>query len=123
MTPSSREKLNTCHPSLQALFKAVDLRASIQVVCGFRNEADQNKAYADGFSQVKWPNGKHNKTPSVAVDVVPLIDGRIEWKNEDAFKALSETVKCCAEESGIKVRWGGDWKGFVDRPHWELTEA
>ena len=47
------------------------------IVCGHRNKEDQNKAFAEGKSKLKWPKGKHNKLPSQAVDAAPYISGNI----------------------------------------------
>jgi peptidoglycan L-alanyl-D-glutamate endopeptidase CwlK len=29
-------------------------------------------------------------------------------------------VKRAAQEVGVPVEWGGDWKSFKDGPHWQL---
>ena len=114
---SSLEKLATCHEDLQKLFNEVIKDVDCVIVCGFRNQEDQDKAFADGFSKLKWPHGKHNREPSHAVDVCPF---PIEWDNVQRFEAFAEVVKCKAEELKINVTWGGSWKDFPDRPHWEL---
>ena len=50
---SSRSKaiLSTCHPELQILFKEVIKEYDCSVICGFRGEADQDKAFDDGKSK------------------------------------------------------------------------
>lgn len=115
----SLNRLRTCHPALQRLFLHVVKKADCSVICGFRNKEDQDKAFADGFSRVQWPNGKHNKLPSEAVDVMPY---PVDWNNVERMEEFSKVVKATAQELGIKVSWGGDWTGFVDRPHWEIPK-
>lgn len=111
-------RLKSCHPDLQCLFLAVIRVADCSILCGHRGEQDQNAAFEAGNSKLKFPESKHNKTPSLAVDVAPW---PIDWKDENKFKAFSETVKMVASQLDIKVKWGGDWEDFRDYPHWELA--
>jgi peptidoglycan L-alanyl-D-glutamate endopeptidase CwlK len=113
----SKARLSTCCQELQDVFNAVIREVDCTIICGFRNEEDQNKAFEQGFSKKKWPDGNHNKQPSLAVDVCPY---PIDWKDEKRFKEFSEVVKCKAAELGISITWGGDWQDFVDFPHWEV---
>ena len=113
----SLERLCTCHPKLQVLFKQVLADADHSIICGHRGELDQNLAFESGKSKVKYPNSKHNEYPSRAVDVAPW---PIDWSNVERFETFSAVVKRAAEGLGIKVVWGGDWTGFRDLPHWEL---
>jgi peptidoglycan L-alanyl-D-glutamate endopeptidase CwlK len=95
------------------------------VICGHRNKADQDKAYAAGHSKLKFPRSKHNSWPSLAVDVVPY---PLDWKDIDAFKRLGVVIKQAwasmseAERGGYTLSWGGDWTSFRDYPHWELRK-
>jgi len=86
------------------------------VLCGFRNEADQDFAYDNGFSKLKWPNSKHNSKPSRAVDIAPY---PINWNDSVRFTELAIVVKGIASELFIPIAWGGDWR-FFDLPHFEL---
>lgn len=96
-------------------------RFDFTVVCGYRNEKDQNEAYQNGFSQLKFPNSKHNKSPSQAVDIAPYnaTTKKIDWDNNNAFILLSHIMKEIAFDMGIRIRWGGDWE-WKDMGHWEL---
>jgi peptidoglycan L-alanyl-D-glutamate endopeptidase CwlK len=114
---SSKSRLDTCHPSLRDLFTAVLKRRDITIACGYRGPVEQDKAYADGKSQLKWPQSKHNQYPSRAVDVVPYPE---LWSSEEALQDLSVIIKEEAVRLGINVTWGGDWHSFKDLPHWEL---
>jgi peptidoglycan L-alanyl-D-glutamate endopeptidase CwlK len=114
----SRKELATAHPDLQRLFNEVIKQFDCSVICGHRGKADQEKAFLDGFSKVRWPKSKHNKTPSMAVDVVPY---PIDWNDEKRFYALADVVKEEAKRLKVKAKWGGDWKTFKDLPHWELS--
>src|SRR5574343_252740 len=111
----SLQRLYTCHPKLITLFKVVLGERDCIILCGFRNEADQNKAFDEGKSQLRWPKGKHNKQPSRAVDVAPF---PLNWDDEQGFRDFASIVKQQAACLGIKVNWGGDFHNFKDLPHW-----
>ena len=80
-----------------------------------------------GNSKVKFPNGKHNKSPSVAVDVAPY---PIDWKDRDRFHYFGGYVLGIAAMMGLRIRWGGDWdmdtqtkdNKFDDLVHFEIKE-
>ena len=113
------QRLSTCDNDLQALFYEVIKEFDCSIICGHRGEAEQNKAFKEGNSKLKWPKSKHNTYPSRAVDVVPW---PIDWKDIKRFKALAVVVQNKAKEMGIKIQWGGDWPKFRDYPHWQLED-
>ena len=121
----SRTNLKTAHDDLQRLFKEVVKYFDCTVICGHRDESSQNKAFHEGFSKVKFPNGRHNAMPSQAVDVCPY---PVDWKDLDRFRYFAGFVLGVASQMGIKVRWGGVWdmdtftkdNKFNDLPHFEI---
>lgn len=122
----SQDRLNTCDPRLIEIFTEVVKTWDCSVLCGTRSEADQNKAYDEGRSKLKFPQSKHNGLPSKAVDVAPY---PINWKDLGAFYMFAGYVMRTAEQMGYKVRFGGDWDGdkktkdqsFNDLPHFEIV--
>lgn len=119
LSKTSRQKLNTCHRDLIKLIEAVAETEKCAVICGFRGRYEQEKAYYEGKSKAKFGQSKHNLKPSHAVDVVPL---PLNWEDIPAFERLGEVIMKKAEELGIKVKWGRDFTGLKDYPHWELVE-
>lgn len=121
----SEERLNTCHPLLQTLMREVIKTYDCAILCGHRNKEDQDKAFEGGFSKVKFPNGKHNSMPSLAVDVAP---NPIDWSNREKFIYFAGYVKAIADKLGIKIRCGIDFNqdgnfkndNLFDGPHFEL---
>ena len=121
----SLDKLNTCHPDLQRLFDEVVKDFDCTVLDGHRDKQRQNQMVADGKSKVIYPNGKHNKEPSEAVDVAPF---PVDWNDRERFYYFGGFVKGVASRLGIPIRWGGDWDSdnvlddqtFDDLPHFEL---
>lgn len=125
MDSRSFQKLKECHPDLIKLVMAVDLHYPIQVICGHRNEADQNKAFEEKRSKLKFPESKHNKTPSMAVDCVPDPDQNpktISWVDLKEFELMCLVFESKADELGIKIRLGRDFH-FKDFPHIELVSV
>lgn len=119
LTAISISRLQTCDPQLVRLFTEVSRRIPIFILCGHRNEADQNKAFAEKTSKAKWGESKHNSWPSKAVDAGPK---PLRWDDLEAFRQVAKVVKEVAAEMGIRIRWGGDFKDFFDAPHYELAE-
>lgn len=122
MNKKSLERLNTCHPDLIKIAKAVDKVFPIQCICGYRGEKEQNEAYQMGASKLRYPKSKHNKTPSLAADFVPDPDKNpktIDWGDIKSFEMMTLVFEQKADELGIKIRLGRDFS-FKDFPHIEL---
>lgn len=129
---SSFSKLSTCHPDLQTLFYEVIKHFDCQVLEGYRNQVDQEKAVSAGNSQLHYPHGKHNHQPSMAVDVSPY---PVDWKNTKRFYWFAGYVMGIAQklkdEGKIThtIRYGGDWdqdmeianNRFNDLVHFEIV--
>ena len=121
----SISRLKTCDQKLQELFYEVVKHFDCSIIEGHRGEERQNKAFADGKSKVKYPNGKHNQNPSIAVDVAPY---PIDWSDRDRFHYFGGFVLGVAKEMGMNIRWGGDWNQdtetkdnkFDDLVHFEI---
>ena len=116
---TSLDRLNTCDERLVDLFIEVIKHRDCRIICGHRGEEEQNDAYHQGHSQVKFPNSNHNVYPSRAVDVAPY---PIDWQDIDRFKFLGGFVLGVAAAMKIPLKWGGEWSSFKDYPHFELTE-
>lgn len=110
----SASRLITCDERLQRIMNEVVKIYDIAVICGFRDEKAQNQAVAEGYSSKPWPTGKHNRTPSLAVDVAPW---PIDWKDIGRFRVMGYVVLGIANEMGIRLRWGASWG---DYPHFEV---
>ena len=121
----SRGILRICDPRLQVLFERVVLTFDCTVVSGYRDQAEQNSLFHRGLSKLKWPHSKHNRDPSLAVDVYPY---PIDWQDRDRFHYFAGFVMSIAEVLEYNLRWGGDWNKdwqvrdnvFDDLGHFEL---
>jgi len=68
----SIQRLATCHSDLQLLFNVVIQTIDCTIIEGHRGQAAQEVAFLNGNSKLPFPYGKHNKLPSMAVDVAPF---------------------------------------------------
>lgn len=128
---TSKNRLITCderllHVAVEAI-KTSDIDFGIAV--GHRGQEDQDECCRKGLSKTPWPTSKHNATPSKAFDFYPVINGKADWNNVQAFKDVAHHILMTADRLGIRLRWGGDWnmngiadEKFVDMPHIELKE-
>lgn len=71
------------------------------------DEADEKVTNARGGQSL------HNWR--VAYDVAPVEKGVIVWNNNALWSKIGQLGK------SIGLSWGGDWKSFPDRPHFEYT--
>jgi peptidoglycan LD-endopeptidase CwlK len=123
---ASLEKLATCCEDLRQLVLDVSERIDagelfvagirdITVVCGHRGRAEQEKAFQAGNSKLTYPHSKHNKLPSLAVDLAPY---PIDWKDREAFMVLRGFVLARAAVLGLKI-------GVIswDLPHYQVNSA
>jgi peptidoglycan L-alanyl-D-glutamate endopeptidase CwlK len=123
---ASLAKLEMCCDDLQLLILDVAQRVDagelfsagirdITVLCGHRGKAEQDDAFARKTSKLTWPHSKHNKTPSMAVDIAPY---PLDWNDREAFLVLRGFV--LARAAALKLRIGViSW----DLPHYQVNDA
>lgn len=129
---TSAKKLAECDERLQGLFNDVVKVFDCTVVTGYRGKEDQDAAVAANKSQIMWPNGKHNRKPSLAADVAPYSarfkqplvgsktqiifiskeTGRTEAATQqyirEQYSFFAGYVLGRARSMGLVVRWLGD---------------
>ena len=113
----SFDRLMTCDPTLREVLNEAITIYDFSVLCGQRGEEEQNRAYADGKSQLRWPNSRHNLDPSRAVDIAPY---PIDWEDLSRFYYMATVVLAVAARKRIPVVWGGHWQ-MKDHPHFEVV--
>jgi len=128
----SQVNLNSCHQDLQLLFNEVIKYYDCTVIEGHRSNIRQDELYRSGQSKLKSGKSKHNKNPSLAVDVVPYKKTKphIDWCDTTTFYHFVGYVKATADQLNIKIRCGADWdcdnnlhdQSFFDLPHFELKQ-
>lgn len=117
LSQRSENNLKGVDPNLVAVVrKAITLTpVDFVVIEGLRSLERQKELFAKGASKTL----KSNHLIGRAVDVAALVDGKITWE-EKYYRQISTAFKQAAKDLGISIRWGGDFKGFFDSPHFEL---
>ncbi len=130
LSDRSEGRLDTVDVHLAAVVRRAIRQGPIDftVVWGFRGHSQQNAAHAAGHSKKRWPDSPHNRTPSHAVDLAPILpDGSIPWNDHRYWYFMAGWVLSSAEQLSIPVGWGGNWDGdgtfgdqtFNDLGHFE----
>jgi len=144
----SRERLETCDDRIIKVFTKLIETIDFSVLCGFRNQEDQEHAFKNGATRLHFPNSRHNAYPSEAIDIAPYWkeSPHIRWgavhewaqypelKDQyqtfaeynnaclQAFTILAEHAMNIAKEMDVELVWGGSWKSLRDYPHLEIKE-
>lgn len=115
LSKRSLSKLDGVHPALvDVVQRAITLSpVDFVVIEGVRSVERQRELKASGASQTM--NSRH--LTGHAVDLAPWV-GEVRW-DWPLFYPMAAAMKAAAEELGVKIVWGGDWK-FKDGPHFEL---
>ena len=120
----SEANLTQCSADLQTLFRTVIKHRDCSIICGQRGEMEQNAAYDLGHSKLRFPKSKHNKTPSLAVDVIPYpFAGWSDIKQFREFGNFVLGVAAMLKSYGAiesDITWGGNWTSFRDYPHYQI---
>ena len=104
------------------LIKEIDFT----VIEGYRTLERQKELFDTGFSKIDGikKKGKHNYSPSLAIDIIPYKKGHNPFDGSEEstkmFKELNKSFDKVAKKLGIKYEWGGNWKTFVDLPHYQV---
>lgn len=115
---ASKSKLLQADFRLQRLFEEVIKHYDCTIVETVRGSARQNELNRTGFSDLRWPDSKHNKTPSLAVDAAPFPS---LYSDTDEFIFFGGLVCGIASVMDIPIVWGGHWDN-PDMAHFELCD-
>lgn len=122
LTDSDKKKLLQAHPDLVKVVNEYLKSGTIpiKIMEVGRSLVQQKANIAKGVS---WTMRSRHLVSSDglarAVDIVPLVDGKITWSWPVYYK-LAPQMKAAAKSVKIPVEWGGDWKSNKDGPHWQL---
>lgn len=113
----SLRNLDGVHPDLVKVVKLAIKRSPVdfQVAEGLRTLARQKLLVAQGFSKTM----KSRHLTGHAVDLIPLLNGKLRW-DWPAIYQIAPVVKLAAAELKVPIEWGGDWRSFKDGPHYQL---
>lgn len=114
----SLERLAGIKGPLQTLAKSSITYSpfDFSITCGLRTVEEQKVLVATGKS--KTMKSKHLTGDAFDIAVFDE-NGKLTWDFK-YYKKVAAHIKKEADKLGIKIVWGGDWKSFIDGPHFEL---
>lgn len=128
---TSKRNLKTCHPDLQLIMKEALLLSEVDfgISEGHRSTERQQQLYREGKSMVDGihQRSRHQSDPSEACDVFAYVDGKANYEEENMRKIwkavdfIARQLEVSGKVSHV-VEWGGNWRRFVDMPHFQLKK-
>lgn len=117
MDKKSQEKLKGVDARLVSVVERAATYSTVKFIVteGLRTQERQAMLVKQGAS--KTMNSKH--LTGRAVDIAPIVDGKVRW-DWPLFYPVADAFKKAAAELNVEIVWGGDWKTFKDGPHFEL---
>jgi peptidoglycan L-alanyl-D-glutamate endopeptidase CwlK len=114
----SKGRLKGLHPDIvKVVYRAIEIsEVDFTVLEGLRSLTRQKMLLKTGKS--KTMNSRHLN--GHAVDLGAWVDGTVKW-DWPLYHKIASAMKKAATEYGIDLEWGGDWKGFPDGPHFQLS--
>lgn len=113
------------HPKIRPMAidfiaKAKTAGIDIKITAGMRTFEEQEKLYNQGRTTpgnivTKAKPGQSFHNYGLAIDVVPIVNGKAVWEDENLWQKLG----VIGESAGFE--WGGRWK-FVDKPHFQYPK-
>lgn len=113
----SLERMQKVHPDLvKVVMLAIELtEVDFGVIEGVRTIEKQREYVAKGAS--KTMNSRH--LTGHAVDLAAYIGSEVRW-DWPLYHKIAAAMKTAANDLGVAIVWGGDWRTFKDGPHFEL---
>lgn len=121
LTPRDMARLAGVHPDLVRVVVRARAAEAFTVIEGLRTAERQAVLVAQGAS--KTLNSRHLTGHAVDLGPVPL-----DWSDTGAFRRLAAAMKRAADDEGVPIRWGGEFRDqqgrpWFDGPHFELCRV
>jgi len=84
---------------------------------GLRTVARQRKLLREGRTTTM--HSRH--LTGNAIDIVPYKNGKFNWELPHYFNEIESCMKLVIKNHNLPIEWGGDWKSFIDKPHWQIS--
>ena len=124
--PVSEARMARLHPDVaQAARRFIQAAyaqgIALRVTSGYRSFAEQQALYNQGRTTpgnivTNAPPGHSYHNWGMAVDVVEIKNGQALWNNP-RWGEIARIGK------SLGFEWGGDWKSFQDKPHFQMPVA
>jgi hypothetical protein len=123
MSNKNEDKIATLHPKIrekakQLIDKAKNEGIDLLITSGYRTYAEQDELYKQGRTKkgaivTNAKGGQSNHNFGLAFDVVPVVNGKLDWKSTQ-WNKIGKIGK------SLGFKWGGNWTSIKDYPHFEM---
>lgn len=122
-------KLEDLHPAVRLraedfIARCAEAGIRLLVTCTLRDHECQDALYAKGrtapgrrVTNARGGQSFHNY--GLALDVVPLVNGKPVWRTTGPDAALWQRVGELGEAAGLE--WSGRWKRFKEMAHFQYA--
>lgn len=116
--PLCEFKLSQAHGRLAEWYRQVKAKyPNVHVSWSYRGPEDQDKAFFDGKSTLRYPDSKHNKMQ----DQKPCAEALDLFQiDEDGVARFSPAFYAKVAEEFKGMRWGGTFRSLEDKDHFEI---
>lgn len=118
----TNSRIDKLHPKIKCSVKNFindvekTMGIKLRIIQGYRTYAEQDILYAQRPKVTNAKGGESNHNFGLAIDVAEIKNGNIDWaEQENVLPKIAPIGKKWGFE------WGGEWKSFVDKPHFEMT--
>lgn len=125
LSDKSLDHMEGVHDELEAVcHRALALSSidfGIPSTGGLRTAREQQALYQLGKSKRDGFIRLSEHQSGNALDFYAYVDGRASW-DEYHLTTVAAAFLQAASELGVKLQWGGHWRGFTDMPHVQRSD-
>jgi len=125
LSESSRARLSGVDPRI---FEIIDLALKITLIdfgipqdAGLRTAERQKELFDKGVSKCDGYNNLSAHQSGLAFDVYAYTNGKASWDTKELLTVATAILQA-ASQLGYSLEYGGNYKSFIDMPHFQLTE-
>jgi peptidoglycan L-alanyl-D-glutamate endopeptidase CwlK len=120
LSTKSLKRLEGVDKRLQDVVKlAITLTdVDFTVIEGMRTLEKQKEYLAKGVTKTL----KSEHLVGRAVDLYPWVNNATSHEAEH-YADLAKAMFAAATQLNVQIEWGGEWKSFIDKPHWQLKKG
>lgn len=124
LSQRSKNHMSGVHSDLQRVanraIQITKIDFGVPETGGLRTAEQQNALFNEGLSMCDGYDKRSNHQDGNALDFYAYVDGKASWEPEHLAQVACAFLQA-ANELGIKIKWGGLFKSFVDMPHIEIA--
>lgn len=124
LSKTSLDRLNGINPVLIKIvlegIKESPYDFGIPALGGIRTAEEQNALFNKKVSKCDGYKNKSYHQSGKAFDIFVVVNRKATWDKKYYLSVARHLQKISKEKFNIDLEWGGDWKGFVDAPHFQI---